>query len=289
MKSFLAGRTPRFTGLTGTKKETDAAREAFRAFAQRNHNLRSPDGHLVDHFHDGLTVAEVTSRLHVIIHQTPQEDQSLLCSPGKDISKPAVEKESLSLLDKKQVASIRHIGNLARQLKGDWSNMMGPTNLKDGFGAYRFQLACSFYALVLAHFHRLPAAPGLFQNTLERIIEKMCHPDVWFYWRDAGTGGGVARTPRAEPNANPIEKDNIMYSAYLQTMTLMYNSLFDDDRFTKPGALKLQYDPFFWGDNGGFSFEYDQDSLNERIYWNMVQGGYLGVACEPWCVFQICN
>ncbi|KAM0467644.1 hypothetical protein ACHAP7_011717 [Fusarium lateritium] len=305
MKSFLASRAPRFTGLTGTKKETDAAREAFRAFAQRKTDGAAPDGYvishtaiiyvlgpdgdLVDHFHDGLADAEVTSRLQVLIHITPQEDQSLLSSPGKDLNMTTIGKESLSLLDKKQVASIRHIGNLARQLKGDWSNMMGPTDLNDGFGAYRFQLAYSFYALVLAHFHRLPAAPGLFKDTLELMIEKMCHPDVWFYWRDASTGGGAARTPRAEPNANPIENDNIMYSAYLQTMTLMYNSLFNDDRFTKPGALKLQYDPFFWGEDGGFSFEYDQNSLNERIYWNMVQGGYLGVACEPWCVFQICN
>ncbi|KAM0199756.1 hypothetical protein ACHAPQ_008405 [Fusarium lateritium] len=194
MKSFLAGRAPRFTGLTGTKKETDAAREAFRAFAQTKADdaapngyvishtaityVLGPDGHLVDHFHDGLTDAEVTSRLQVIIHQTHQEDQLSVSSPGKDLSMTTIGKESMSLLDKKQVASIRHIGNLARQLKGDWSNMMGPTDLNDGFGAYRFQLAYSFYALVLTHFHRLPAAPGLFQNTLERIVEKMCHPDV---------------------------------------------------------------------------------------------------------------
>ncbi|WP_369227069.1 hypothetical protein AB5J52_41605 [Streptomyces sp. R39] len=33
---------------------------------------------------------------------------------------------------------------------------------------------------------------------------------------------------------------------------------------------------------------WDRDSLNEHIYWQLVQNGYLGVACEPNCVFQIC-
>jgi hypothetical protein len=36
-------------------------------------------------------------------------------------------------------------------------------------------------------------------------------------------------------------------------------------------------------------FEYDQNTLNEHVYWQMVESGYLGVACEPNCVFQICN
>ncbi|KAH7176971.1 hypothetical protein EDB81DRAFT_676038 [Dactylonectria macrodidyma] len=311
MKSFLADRAPRFTGLTGTRAEIDSARKAFRVFAQRKHDYSVPesytiphtaityilgrDGNLVDHLSDSLSNEEAVSRLQKVMDGELDKDPAKETTSyprgghGNGVDVGTVGKESLALLDKKQVASIRHIGNLARQLKGDWSNMMGPTDLNDGFGAYRFQLAYGFYALALAHFHRLPAAPGLFRNTLERMIEKMCHPDVWFYWRDASTGGGIARTPRKEPDTNPIEKDNIMYSAYLQTMTLLYNSLFDDDRYTKPGSLTLEYDPFFWGDAGGFRFEYDQNSLNDRVYWNMVESGYLGVACEPWCVFQICN
>ncbi|WAO91159.1 Ldi domain-containing protein [Fusarium falciforme] len=306
MKTFLSSRAPYFTGLTGTKGQVDSARKAFRVFAQRKNDdsvpegytiphtaityILGPDGRLVDHLNDSLDIEEAAMRLHKVLALDSNGGATSApaphcLSPGSSI----VGQESLALLDKKQAASIRHIGNLARQLKGDWSNMMGPTDLNDGFGAYRFQIAYGAYTLALAHFHRLPAAPGVFKPTLERMIEKMCHPDVWYYWRDASTGGGVGNTPRKEPDANPIEKDNIMYSSYLQTMTLLYNSLFDDDRYTKPGSLTLEYDPFFWGDAGGFRFEYDQNSLNDRVYWNMVESGYLGVACEPYCVFQICN
>jgi cytochrome oxidase Cu insertion factor (SCO1/SenC/PrrC family) len=305
MKSFLAGRALHFTGLTGTQAELESARRGFRAFANRKRDngiadnydvphtaityILNPDGCLVDHLHDSLSDTQVMPRLKRVMDEVHRTDRVINTVPSIESGRDNIINESLKVLDKKQVASIRHIGNLARQLKGDWSNMMGPTDLNDGFGAYRFQLAYGFYALALAHFHRLPAAPGLFQGTMEQMIEKMCHPDVWFYWRDASTGGGLARTPRKEPDANPIKKDNIMYSAYLQTMTLLYHSLFEDDRYTKPGSLRLRYDPFFWGEPGGFSFEYDQNSLNDRVYWNMVESGYLGVACEPWCVFQICN
>ncbi|KAH7120323.1 hypothetical protein B0J13DRAFT_567803 [Dactylonectria estremocensis] len=320
MRKFLSDRAPSFTGLTGTRAQIDSARAAFRVFANRKEDsnapggytiphtaityILGPDGRVLDNLDDSLDVSEVVTRIQKILAQNPEQPNlseygSLASHDGTETNKTApyhddatlnnVEQESLAVLNKKQVASIRHIGNLARQLKGDWSNMMGPTDLNDGFGAYRFQLAYGAYALALAHFHRLPAAPGVFQPTMERMIEKMLQPDVWYYWRDASTGGGPARTPRSEGSVNPVEKDNIMYSAYLQTMVLLYNSLFNDDRYTKPAALTLEYDPHLWGEVGGFRFEYDQNSLNERVYWGMVENGYLGVACEPYCVFQICN
>jgi hypothetical protein len=79
-----------------------------------------------------------------------------------------------------------------------------------------------------------------------------------------------------------------MYSAYVQSMTLLYNYLFDDDRYCQPGALTFSFFTPFWG-GAEKRFEYDQNTLNEHVYWQMVESGYLGVACEPNCVFQICN
>jgi len=195
------------------------------------------------------------------------------------------------LLDEKQVGTIRHIGNLARQLKNDWSNMMGPTPFGSDFAAFRFQLAFMTFGLGLAHFHRLPAAPGYFKNTFERLIEKMRHPAVWHHWKDESRGGGLLNHEAGvtEGWADPVKKDNIMYSAYLQTMALMYNLLFDDDRYTQPNALSLDYNPVLHYPLEGYHFNYDQNSLNDLIYWQMVESGYLGVACEPHCVFLACN
>lgn len=184
---------------------------------------------------------------------------------------------------------LRRIFNLAAQLPDDWSGMMARTSLQEDFGAYRFQLAYMAYALALTHLHRLPAAPGYFRRPFQRLIEKMRSPDVWTYWHYVSTGNGPLNKAQGElPSEwNPVLKDNIMYSAYLQSMALLYHYLFNDDRYARTGALSLVFQPLFWGNEK--RFEYDERSLNEHIYWSMVERGYLGIACEPNCVFQICN
>jgi cytochrome oxidase Cu insertion factor (SCO1/SenC/PrrC family) len=304
MKNFITKRFPKFIGLTGTKDQIDSARKEFHVFAKAKHDanalggyvvphtaityLLDMEGYIVDHFNDVLTAKVVTARVLEKIKNgpdVPTEGVPEPPSPGK----VEYEQESLKPLDVKMVQSIRHIGNLARQLKGDWANMMGASDLNDGFGAYRYQLAFMYYALSLAHFHRLPAAPGYFRETMERMIKKMLEPDVWFYWHDASTGGGAMHTPPKPMLFDPIETDNIMYSAYLQVMTAMYNSLYDDDRYQEPGALTFKYNVFLWGPPEGYEFVWDQNKVNDQIYRNMVKEGYLGVACEPWCIYQVCN
>lgn len=194
-------------------------------------------------------------------------------------------------LDDLQTGAIRRIVNLSRQLPGDWSGMMGrDIVLAEDFSALRFQLSYMGYALALAHVHRLPAAPGVFKKPIENLITKLMHPDAWMYWSNASTGMGpfnkdLGPLPRL---FDPVAKDNIMYSAYVQSMALMYHYLFRDDKYAQPGSLRLRLNTSYWHE-GGFTFDYDEKSLNSLIYWQMAEQGFLGVACEPGCVFQICN
>lgn len=198
---------------------------------------------------------------------------------------------TLGTLNDRQVGHLRHFANLSRQPVNDWSMMQGRGTGQDDFGGYRFQLAYMAYAMALAHRHRLPAAPGAFKPVFERFMDKMLLPEVWMYWTRVSRGGSVFNMHLADQLSedwNPVGRDNIMYSAYVQSMASLYNYLFGDDRYAAPGALSFKYWSFFWG-GGERRFEYDQNSLNEHIYWQMVESGYLGVACEPNCVFQICN
>lgn len=48
MKEFLAT-YPRFIGLTGTRDQIDAAKKAFRVFAQKKADAEEPDGYVVPH------------------------------------------------------------------------------------------------------------------------------------------------------------------------------------------------------------------------------------------------
>ena len=198
---------------------------------------------------------------------------------------------SARTLTVEQLGHLRHFDNLSRQLPNDWSLMQGKGTNQEDFGGYRFQLAYMVYALALTHRHRLPAAPGLFQPVMQRLIEKMLHPEVWMYWRDVSRGGNVFNAHLADSLGerwDPVGRDNIMYSAYVQSMALMHDYLFGSDRYAAEGSLTFRYWSFFWGGEEK-RFPYDRDSLNEHIYWQMVHNGYLGVACEPNCVFQICN
>lgn len=194
-------------------------------------------------------------------------------------------------LDALQLGHVRHFDNLSRQPPNDWSLMKGRGIGQDDFGGYRFQLAYMLYALALSHLYRLPAAPGLFKPIYERLFEKLLLPETWTYWHDVSRGGTIfnqhlAHTYKEE--WDPVARDNIMYSAYVQSLALLFNYLFDDDRYARPGAITFKFWSYFWGGEPKV-FAYDQNSLNDHIYWLMVQSGYIGVACEPNCVFQICN
>ncbi len=197
---------------------------------------------------------------------------------------------SIPLMDDTQAGSLRRILNLAAQLPDDWSGMQGLTTLQEDFGALRFQLAFMSFALGLTHVHHLPAAPGVFKQPFNSLIEKILSPDVWTYWHYISTGNGpFNKSIGKQPGQwDPVIKDNIMYSAYVQSMALLYHYLFQDDKYAAEGALTFSIDPMFW-DEGGKHFVYDEKSLNDHLYWSMVERGYLGIACEPNCVFQICN
>lgn len=49
MKAFLTTSYPRFTGLTGTPAQVEAAKAAFRVFARRRPDQQDPDGYAVPH------------------------------------------------------------------------------------------------------------------------------------------------------------------------------------------------------------------------------------------------
>ncbi|MBF2714678.1 hypothetical protein [Agrobacterium vitis] len=196
----------------------------------------------------------------------------------------------MPMLDADQIGHLRRIENLSLLLPDDWSGMQAKSTLQEDFGGLRFQLAYMSYALALTHRHRLPAAPGVFRKAFERLIEKILSPDVWTYWHYISTGNGVINAAQGELPAewNPVIKDNIMYSAYVQSMSLLYHYIFNDDRYAQPGALTMEIKTLYWA-AGGKKFVYDERSLNDHLYWMMVEKGYLGIACEPNCVFQICN
>lgn len=204
---------------------------------------------------------------------------------GAGTARPVPEPAAL---DDKQAGHLRRIVDLSERLPDDWSGMLGRSTMQEDFGALRFQLAYMAYALALTHLHRLPAAPALFRKPFDSLIQKILSIDVWMYWHYVSTGNVRLNKGELPARWDPVAEDNIMYSAYVQSMALMYHYLFDDPKYARKGALSFKLQPLFWG-SGDRIFAYDEKSLSQHLYWMMVEKGYLGIACEPNCVFQICN
>lgn len=169
--------------------------------------------------------------------------------------------------------------------------MGGSTPGQELFDAYRYQIATMAYAAGLAHYHRLPALRSVFRTLFDQLIHKMMHRDVWGYWFLTSQSGKYVDpdiTELRKPWPDPVCRENIMYSGHLLLMCSLYAMLFDDDRHDKPGALTFDWNPIFFG-LGPEKFPYSRTSLQQTIVSEMEKTGWMGVCCEPNCVFIICN
>jgi hypothetical protein len=196
-----------------------------------------------------------------------------------------------STLSVEQADHLRHLINLSLQPANDWSLMGTRVSGQDDFASLRYQLAYMIYTAALTHRHRLPAAPGLFEPLIRRLMDKLLEPEVWLYWKDTSRGHAAFNEHRSHEYIeqwDPVVRDNIMYSAYVQSGALLHDYLFASDYYARPGSLTFHHWSPLWGGDPKH-FEYERDSLTEQIYWQMVKNGFLGVACEPNCIFQICN
>ncbi|KAJ5542473.1 hypothetical protein N7535_004894 [Penicillium sp. DV-2018c] len=194
-------------------------------------------------------------------------------------------------LTKEQCGHLRHIHNLASQLDGDWAFMGCEEPGQEWDTARRYQLATMSYALGAAHYHRLSAMRGMFKPVFEALIRKMLRREVWDYWYLSSQSGNKLDPEIKElrkPWADPVRKENIMYSGHLLNMVSLFSMLFNDDRFDQEGAIKFQWNPLFWG-MGEETFSYTRTSLQETILAGMESEGWVGVCCEPNWVFIICN
>ncbi|KAL7905001.1 hypothetical protein GGI35DRAFT_471894 [Trichoderma velutinum] len=183
---------------------------------------------------------------------------------------------NLTKLTRDQAGHIRHIHNIPGQ---EWL---------DG---YRYQLATMAYAIAAAQYHRMPAARSVFKPLMDRIIHKMLRREVWGYWFLTSHSGTLVDPDLKElrkPWADPICRENIMYSGHLLLMTTLYAMLFDDDKYEQPDSLVFNWNPVYWG-FGLERYSYNRATLQEAIIKEMEANGWIGVCCEPNMVFLACN
>ena len=217
---------------------------------------------------------------------------AIFCFAASSYATQSINPDDYPGLDAKQLGHVRHIVRLAGQLPGEWAWMGTKEAGQEGDDALRFQLAYMHYAMTLAHYHWLPAYRELYQDTSDKLIQKMLRPEVWSYWELASQG-----SKQLDPNLekldegwiDPVIEGNTMYSGHLHAMVGMHTKLYADDKYLQPDSLTFKFEPVFRGLTGPQYFKYDFASLNDAIYQQMVKNDWLGLECEPNAVFIICN
>ncbi|KAH8886011.1 hypothetical protein GQ53DRAFT_750843 [Thozetella sp. PMI_491] len=194
-------------------------------------------------------------------------------------------------LTREQCGHIRHFYNLASLPQGEWAHMGSQEPGQEWDTAFRYQIATMTYAAGAAHYHRLPAMRGMFKDLISKQINKMMCREVWGYWYLTSQSGirvdpGIKELRK--PWADPVCKENIMYSGHLLLMVSLYTMLFADNRFDEEDSIVFNWNPLFWG-LGPEKFSYTRLSLQQAILKDMERENWMGVCCEPNLVFIICN
>ncbi|CVK85022.1 uncharacterized protein FMAN_01944 [Fusarium mangiferae] len=184
-----------------------------------------------------------------------------------------------SKLDTAQAGHLRHFHNLASQIDGEWRHMGTQEPGQEWLDAYRYQISSMAYGAGVAHYHRLPALRNVFKPLIRRLIHKMLRREVWGYWFNTSLAGNRTNPDRKvlrTPWADPIVRENIMYSGHLLLMTSLYAMLFDDNEFEQPDSLVFHWNPLFFG-LGAETFRYDNRTLQAAILAEMEKNGWIGV------------
>ena len=146
-------------------------------------------------------------------------------------------------LDRKQAGHLRHFHNMVTQPDGQWKHFDTQEYFQEFDDSSRYQLATMAYAAGAAHYHRLPALRGPFQTLMRQMIARMLRREVWAYWFISSHGSKMfdpSMTELRAPWADPVRRENIMYSGHLLLMTSLYTMLFDYDVFEQDDAAARQ-------------------------------------------------
>jgi hypothetical protein len=172
---------------------------------------------------------------------------------------------------------------LADQDTSDFTNYRSID--EQGVSASRYTVAFSSYFLALEQYHKFPAWREAIQPAFDNLINRMLNKKIWGYWFNESKG-----ITKFEPNmdrpyiqsADPVGNANIMYSGHLGMMINLYQMLYNDLKWDKPGSIV-----FNWNDNQ--KFVYDNKSLQEVMFIQMMHNPVPGIECERNAVFPACN
>jgi Linalool dehydratase/isomerase len=142
--------------------------------------------------------------------------------------------------------------------------------------ALRYQLNFAGYALSAMQANHAPAFQGYLSQAQENLIRKQQDPRIWNYWARENAWGNLER------NADPMARDNIMFTGFVGTQIAMFQGASGRSSFNATGSLSFAR-------SDGKIFAHDFPGIVQNLERNF-QCSALGlIACEPNWVYPLCN
>jgi len=113
----------------------------------------------------------------------------LLISFSAAAATPNVDPNEYPRMTDKEIGHIRHIARLSRNPWGDWTGFDTVYNPLQG--EKMFVISFMAYTLELAQHELTPAYHEIYRTSIENLLKKMQHPDVWYPWMFESRHGSV--------------------------------------------------------------------------------------------------
>jgi Linalool dehydratase/isomerase len=142
--------------------------------------------------------------------------------------------------------------------------------------AVRYQLNFLGYALSMAQATHCHAFGGYLSDAQRNLIIKQTDYRVWKYWKIENLWGNL------KLNADPIARDNIMYTGFCAAQIALFHAASGNDYFLQ----KSSFSPI---DEKGKRYPYCFDSLVKKLAAEFKRSDFYLMACEPNWVYSLCN
>ncbi len=177
-------------------------------------------------------------------------------------------------LDEKEIGHIRRFGYLARLKPGELARPQGGgfsgNGIKESF--IRCQIADMACTLASVQYNRTPAYREYYQSTLLELFNRLLEPVLWQDWinhsRRSVTPNRRGGAPKPS-HVDPIKRHGVAYGGHILHIAGLYESLYQEDRFTKPDSIELDLLCNTWG-TGRQRYRYDIPVLS-RIFHDEIK------------------
>jgi hypothetical protein len=142
--------------------------------------------------------------------------------------------------------------------------------------AVRYQLNFLGYALSMAQATHCTAFGGYLDDAQRNLIIKQTDYRIWKYWQLENLWGNFRY------NADPIARDNIMYTGFCATQIALFHAASGSDYFCQKGSFSTT-------DSKGFRYQYDFGLLVKKLDTEFKRADFYLMACEPNWVYPLCN